>query len=92
MSLVLTPYDIFGSSASEKFPCNPVKDSISSNSVGERVGKSPMAELLKDVVGAHALWHLWKLHLGKISLQARDGWRVVDDDYGQAVGNPKRKV
>jgi hypothetical protein len=22
-----------------------------------------------------------------------DGWRVVDDDdYGQAVGNPKRKV
>jgi hypothetical protein len=21
-----------------------------------------------------------------------DGWRVVDDDYSQAVGNPKRKV
>jgi hypothetical protein len=27
MSLVLTPYGIFGSSASEKFPCKPVKDS-----------------------------------------------------------------
>jgi hypothetical protein len=29
------------------------------------------------------------------TLMARqgDGWRVVDDDdYGQAVGNPKRKV
>jgi hypothetical protein len=34
------PYGIFGSSASEKFPCKPMKDSISSNSVGERVGKS----------------------------------------------------
>jgi hypothetical protein len=34
MSLVLTPYDIFGNSASEKFPCKPVKDSISSNNVG----------------------------------------------------------
>jgi hypothetical protein len=21
-----------------------------------------------------------------------DGWRVVNDDYGQTVGNPKRKV
>jgi hypothetical protein len=40
MSLVLTPYGIFGSSASEKFSCKPVKDSISSSSVGERVGKS----------------------------------------------------
>jgi hypothetical protein len=38
----------------------------------DRVGKSPMAELLKDIVGAHALWHLRKLHLGKISLQARE--------------------
>jgi hypothetical protein len=34
MSLVLRPYGIFGSSASENFPCKPVKDSISSNSVG----------------------------------------------------------
>jgi hypothetical protein len=34
MSLVLTPYGIFGSSASEKFPYKPMKDSISSNSVG----------------------------------------------------------
>jgi hypothetical protein len=72
MSLVLTPYGIFGSSASEKFPCKPVKDSISSNSVGERVGKSTVAELLEDVVGAHALRHLRKLRLGKISLQARE--------------------
>jgi hypothetical protein len=44
---VLTPYDIFRSSASEKFPSKPVKDSISSNSVGERVGKSTMVELLE---------------------------------------------
>ena len=50
--------------ASEKFLCKPVKDSNSSNSVG----KSPVAELLKDVVGAHALRYLWKLRLGKISL------------------------
>jgi hypothetical protein len=72
MSLVLMPYGIFGSSASEKFPCKPVKDSISSNSVGERVGKSTVAELLEDVVGAHTLRHLRKLCLGKISLQARE--------------------
>jgi hypothetical protein len=72
MSLVHTPYGIFGSSASEKFPCKPMKDSISSNSVGERVGKSPVAELLEDVVGAHALRHLRKLHLRKISLRARE--------------------
>jgi hypothetical protein len=38
----------------------------------ERVGKSPVAELLEDVVGAHALRHLRKLHLGKISLQAHE--------------------
>jgi hypothetical protein len=38
----------------------------------DRVGKSPMAELLEDVVGAHALRHLWKLRLGKISLQPRE--------------------
>jgi hypothetical protein len=72
MSLVLTPYGIFGSSTSEKFLCKPVKDSISSNCVGERVGKSTVAELLEDVIGAHALRHLWKLHLEKISLQARE--------------------
>jgi hypothetical protein len=58
MSLVLKPYGMFGSSASKKFPCKPVKDSMSSNCVGERVGKSPMAELLEDVVGAQTLWHL----------------------------------
>jgi hypothetical protein len=72
MSLVLMPYDIFGSSASEKFPCKPVKDSISSNCVGKRIGKSPVAELLEDVIGAHALWHLRKLRLEKNSLQARE--------------------
>jgi hypothetical protein len=38
----------------------------------ERVGKSPVAELLEDVVGSHALWHLRKLRLGQISLQARE--------------------
>jgi hypothetical protein len=43
---------------------------ISSNSVKERVGKSTVVELLEDVIGAHALRHLWKLRLGKISLQA----------------------
>jgi hypothetical protein len=31
----------------------------------ERVGKSPVAEFLEDVVGAHALRHLRKLRLGK---------------------------
>jgi hypothetical protein len=72
MSLVLTPYGIFGSSTSEKFPCKLVKDSISSNSVGKRVRKSPVAELLEDVIGAHALRHLRKLHLRKMSLQARE--------------------
>jgi hypothetical protein len=72
MSLVLTPYSIFGSFASEKFPCKLVKDSISSNCVGERVGKSPIAELLEDVIGAHALWHRRKLRLKKNSLQARE--------------------
>jgi hypothetical protein len=36
----------------------------------ERVGKSPVVELLKDVIGAHALRNLRKLRLGKISLQA----------------------
>jgi hypothetical protein len=50
----------------------PVKDSISSNSFGKRVGKSPVAVLLKDVIGAYALRHLWKLRLRKISLQARE--------------------
>jgi hypothetical protein len=35
------------------------------------IGKSPVAELLEDVVVAHALRHLQKLRLGKISLQAR---------------------
>jgi hypothetical protein len=38
----------------------------------DRVGKSPVAELLEDVVRAHALRHLWKLCLEKISLQARE--------------------
>jgi hypothetical protein len=38
----------------------------------DRVGKSPVEELLEDVVGAHALWHLRKLRLRKISLQARE--------------------
>jgi hypothetical protein len=72
MLLVLTPYGIFGSSASEKFPCEPMKDSISSNSVGERVGKSLVAELREDVVGTHALRHLetasMKIHSPKLSL------------------------
>jgi hypothetical protein len=38
----------------------------------ERVGKSPMAELLEDVVGAHTLRHLRKLCLIKNPLQARE--------------------
>mgnify|MGYP005786772949 CR=1 FL=1 len=66
------PYGISGSCASEFFPCKPVNDYISSNSVGERVGKSPVALFLEDVVGAHALRHLRKFRLGKISLQARE--------------------
>jgi hypothetical protein len=50
----------------------PVKDSISSNSVGERVRKSSVVELLEDVIGAYALRYLQKLRLRKISLQARE--------------------
>jgi hypothetical protein len=38
----------------------------------DRIGKSPVAELLEDVVGAHTLRHLQKLYLGKFSLQARE--------------------
>jgi hypothetical protein len=72
MSLVLTPYGIFGSSTSEKIPCEPVKDSISSNSVGKRVGKSPVAGLLEDVVGTHTLRYLetagMKIHSPELSL------------------------
>jgi hypothetical protein len=49
-----------------------MKDSISSNSVGERVGKSAMAELLEDVIGTHALRHLemagMKFHSLELSL------------------------
>jgi hypothetical protein len=41
---------------------------VSSPWMEERVGKSPVAELLEDVVGAHALRHLRKLRLRKISL------------------------
>jgi hypothetical protein len=77
MLLVLKPYGIFRSSASENFSCKPVKDSMSSNCVGERVGKSPMVELLEDVVGAQTLRHLRKLRLEKISLQARERLHVL---------------
>jgi hypothetical protein len=45
---------------------------VSSPWMEERFGKSPVAELFEDVIGAHALRHLWKLCLGKISLQARE--------------------
>jgi hypothetical protein len=38
----------------------------------ERVGKYPVAELLEDVVGAHALRHLRKLCLRIFFLQARE--------------------
>jgi hypothetical protein len=38
----------------------------------DRVGKSPVVELLEDIVGAHALRHLRQLRLRKISLQARE--------------------
>jgi hypothetical protein len=43
----------------------------------ERVGKSAMAQLLEDVIGAHALRHLRKLLLGKISMQARERLRLL---------------
>jgi hypothetical protein len=49
-----------------------MKDSISSNSVGERIGKSPVAELLEDVVGTHALRRLEmtgiKIHSPELSI------------------------
>jgi hypothetical protein len=47
MSLVLTPYGIFRSSASEKFPCKPVKDSISSTVLGKGLGNLPWWSFLK---------------------------------------------
>jgi hypothetical protein len=40
--------------------------------VGERVGKAPMAELLEDVIGAHALRHLRGARPRKIFPQARE--------------------
>jgi hypothetical protein len=43
----------------------------------KRVGKSPVAELLEDVIGAHALRHLRKLRLRKISLQARERLHIL---------------
>jgi hypothetical protein len=45
---------------------------ISSTSQPRRQGEFLVVELLEDVVGAHALRHLQKLCLGKISLQARE--------------------
>jgi hypothetical protein len=42
------PYGIFGSSASKKFPCKPVKDSISSNSMlGKGFGNLPWQSFSK---------------------------------------------
>jgi hypothetical protein len=43
------------------------------------VRKTPLAEVFYFLAGNSARKRL-------------DGWRVVDDDYGQAVGNPKHKV
>jgi hypothetical protein len=61
-----------------------VKPSISSNNVGERVGKSPVAELLEDVVGGHALGHLRKSRPRivfckpvKASISSNSGWERV---------------
>jgi hypothetical protein len=45
---------------------------VSSPWMEKRVGKSPVAEFLEVVIGAHALRHLRKLHLGKISLQSHE--------------------
>jgi hypothetical protein len=38
----------------------------------EKVRKSSVVDFLEDVFGAHALGHLRKLRLGKISPQARE--------------------
>jgi hypothetical protein len=54
-----------------------MKVSISSNHVGERVGKSPVAELLEDVVGAYALGHLRNFRLRKISPEARESLHLL---------------
>jgi hypothetical protein len=43
----------------------------------ERVGKSHVAELLEDIVGAHVLQHLRKLRLRKISLQAHERLHIL---------------
>jgi hypothetical protein len=48
-----------------------------------RLGHAPM--VLKAQIGGY--------DIGRVFMDAGDGWRVVDDDdYGQAVGNPKHKV
>ena len=85
MPLVHTPYGIFGSSASEFFSCKPVEDSISSNNVAERVGKSPVAELLEYALGAHALRHLQKLRLGIFSCKPLNDY-ISSNSVGERVG------
>ena len=87
MSQVLTPYDIFGSSVSEKFPCKPVKDSISSPMDGGKGWEISRGGALEDVSGAHALRHLRKLCLGKISLQARERLHLLSHGWRKGLGN-----
>ena len=48
----------------------------------ERVGKSPVAELLEDALGAHALWHLRKFRLGNFSCKP-----VNDSISSNSLGN-----
>jgi hypothetical protein len=61
------------------------KPTISSANIlhlrGKGWEKSPVAELFEDVVGAHALGHLRKFRIGKISPQARE--RLHDEVNGQ---------
>jgi len=67
------------------FPCKPLNDYISSNSIGERVGKSPVAQFLEDVVGAHALRHLQKLRLGIFPCKPLNDC-ISSNSVGERVG------
>jgi hypothetical protein len=58
------------------------------------MGVDPQKRLAKGNKTSNMEIRVWcelvKLHT--VHKKKPNGWRVVDDDYGQAVGNPKRKV
>jgi hypothetical protein len=61
----------------KNFPASPRKTPSPLTVMEERVGKSFVAELPKDVIGAHALRHLQKVRLRKVSLQAYERLHIL---------------